>query len=105
MDLLRIAIALPHLGVYGGVRPFLELGNVWQARGHAVSIFIPERAAAREPWIPFAGRVGWLSDLASGSWDVLLSPDPKLFLEAQAPGALRAFYAVLEGAPDEAAAM
>jgi glycosyltransferase involved in cell wall biosynthesis len=35
----------------------------------------------------------------NGTWDVMISPDPDLFLAADAPGALRVFYAVLEGAP------
>ena len=101
---LRIAVALPHLGVYGGIRRFLELGNVWSARGHAVALLLPEGAAAREPWIPFRGRVGDLAELASGAMDVFLSPDPALFTAHEAPGALRAFYSVLEGAPGESGA-
>lgn len=99
MDRLRIAVALPHLGVYGGIRRFLELGNVWAERGHDVALLLPERAAAREPWIPFRGRVGELAELPTLGADVLLSPDPAIFLAAEAPGALRVFYSVLEGAP------
>ena len=98
---LRIAVALPHLGVYGGVRRFLELGNVWVARGHEVSLFLPEGAPARDPWIPFRGRVGALAELRSSRADVFLSPDPALFLSHDAAGALRVFYSVLEGAPRE----
>lgn len=99
MDALRIAVLLPHLGVFGGIRRFFELGRVWSARGHEVALFIPPQAAAAKPWLPFDGRVGTLEDLPQTSWDVLLSPDPVLFLQWKVPGALRAFYAVLEGAP------
>ena len=101
MDPLRIAVALPHLGVYGGVRRFLELGNEWVARGHDVSLLLPEGAGAREPWIPFRGRVGSLAEAATAGADVVLSPDPTLFLAMDAPGALRVFYSVLVGAPRE----
>ncbi len=101
MERLRIAVALPHLGVYGGIRRFLELGNVWTDRGHEVALLLPERAAAREPWIPFRGRVGDLAELPTLGADVLLSPEPALLLEARAPGTLRVFYSVLEGAPRE----
>jgi glycosyltransferase involved in cell wall biosynthesis len=104
MDPIRIAVALPHLGVYGGVRRFLELGNAWAARGHSVALLLPDSAAAREPWIPFRGRVGSLSGLASGAADVYLSPDPALFTAHVPHGALRVFYSVLEGAPGEAEA-
>lgn len=104
MEPLRIAVALPHLGVYGGIRRFLELGNVWAARGHEVSLLLPDGARPREPWIPFGGRVGRMAESAAGA-DVLLSPDPGLFLALEAPGALRVFYSVLEGAPRERAAI
>jgi glycosyltransferase involved in cell wall biosynthesis len=96
---LRIAVALPHFGVYGGVRRFLELGRVWVARGHEVALLTPRASSEERPWLHFAGRVGTLEELRSGRWDVLLSPDPALFLGAEAAGALRVFYAVLEGAP------
>lgn len=101
MGPLRIAVGLPHLGVYGGVRRFLELGNAWEGRGHRVSILLPDGARAREPWIPFRGRVGRLADAAAGGFDAFLSPDPGLFLSHDPPGALRVFYSVLEGAPRE----
>jgi glycosyltransferase involved in cell wall biosynthesis len=96
---LRIAVALPHLGVFGGIRRFLELGRVWAGRGHAVALLIPPDAEAREPWLPFPGSVGSLDRLRSERWDVVLSPEPALFLAAESPGALRVFYAVLERAP------
>jgi len=95
---LRIAVALPHLGVYGGVRRFLELGRIWVARGHEVALLTPPTGGEARPWLRFDGRVGTLEELRPGRWDVVLSPDPALFLRAQAEGALRVFYAVLEGA-------
>ena len=99
MDPLRIAVLLPHLGVYGGIRRFLELGAVWTRRGHDVLIATPRDATAREAWLPFAGRTGDVERVPEERWDVLLSPDPDLFARVAAPGALRVFYAVLEKAP------
>lgn len=104
MDPLRIAILLPHLGVYGGIRRFLELGAVWVARGHDVLLATPRDAGAREAWLPFAGRMGDVERVAEEPWDVLLSPDPDLFRSVDVPGALRVFYAVLEKAPRAEAA-
>jgi glycosyltransferase involved in cell wall biosynthesis len=99
MDPLRIAVLLPHLGVYGGIRRFLELGAVWTRRGHDVLIATPRTAAARDAWLPFAGRTGDVERVPEERWDVLLSPDPDLFVRVATPGALRVFYAVLEKAP------
>ncbi|HEX7078675.1 MAG TPA: glycosyltransferase [Candidatus Eisenbacteria bacterium] len=98
---LRIAILLPHLGVYGGIRRFLELGRVWSARGHDVLLAVPRNASPREAWLPFPGRIGALEEAATGAWDAVLSPDPALFLDAvgAAGRAVRIFYAVLERAP------
>jgi glycosyltransferase involved in cell wall biosynthesis len=101
---LRIAVALPHLGVYGGIRRFLELARVWSAAGHTVAILTPDYrpvpAGRRgEPWLPFGGELGGLERLSAEQWDAFLSPDPGLFLGVESHGALRVFYAVLEKAP------
>lgn len=104
MDRLRIAVALPHLGVYGGVRRFLELGRIWSERGHDVALATPTGDRDAVPWLPFPGRVVSLESLAGERWDVLLSPDPRLFHEVRLQGALRVFYAVLERAPGAVAA-
>ena len=56
-------------------------------------------AEPEEPWLPFGGERGGLERLPAEKWDVLISPDPELFLRAKAGGALRVLYAVLEKAP------
>jgi glycosyltransferase involved in cell wall biosynthesis len=101
MGPFRIALLLPHLGVYGGIRRFLELGRVWCARGNEVVILTPGGPDRDQPWVPFGGRVGSLEELPDLRWDLVLSPDPGLFKSAEAPGALFVFYSVLEGAPRE----
>lgn len=98
MTSLRIAVALPHLEIYGGIRRFLELGRVWIGRGHEVALLTPEARDRETPWLPFPGHLGTFEELRSRRWDVLLSPDPQAFVSVEAPGALRVFYAVLEGA-------
>jgi len=100
MSPLRIALALPHLGVYGGIRRFLELGEIWTRRGHEIAVLVPDPKDAR-PWVPFSGAVLPLAELPLGAWDAFISPAPDLFLACRAPGALRVYYSVLEGAPEE----
>jgi glycosyltransferase involved in cell wall biosynthesis len=97
---LRYALAVPHLGVYGGIRRFLELGEVWTARGLEVAIFVPE-AEGKRPWLPFSGTIRPMRELPLGAWDAVISPDPELFLSGRSPGALRVYYSVLEKAPEE----
>jgi glycosyltransferase involved in cell wall biosynthesis len=104
MSPLRIALALPHLGVYGGIRRFLELGEIWTRRGHEVAILVPDPRGAR-PWVPFSGAILPLAELPLGAWDTILSPAPDLFLQCRSPGALRVYYSVLEGAPEEGRAL
>jgi glycosyltransferase involved in cell wall biosynthesis len=99
MDRLRLAVALPHLGVFGGIRRFLELGRVWTERGHDVTIATPGASRREETWLPFPGRRSTIDDLARERWDAVLSPDPALFRDLHPEGALRVFYAVLEKAP------
>ncbi len=104
MGPLRIALAIPHLGVYGGIRRFLELGETWTRRGHVVALLVSDHSAA-QPWVPFSGAILPLAELPLGAWDVVISPDPELFLSSRAPGALRVYYSVLEGAPEERRAL
>lgn len=99
MDRLRLAVALPHLGVYGGIRRFLELGRVWTERGHTVTIATPGAVRREGTWLPFPGSLSTIDEVERERWDAVLSPDPALFRDLHPEGALRAFYAVLEKAP------
>jgi glycosyltransferase involved in cell wall biosynthesis len=90
--------------VYGGIRRFLELGEVWVKRGHRVAIFVPDPVVTR-PWLPFSGAILPLPELPLGAWDAVISPDPALFQRTRSPGALRVYYSVLEKAPDEGRAL
>src|SRR5262245_54786834 len=65
---MRIALFLPHVGVFGGVRRFVELGNAWSAMGHEVRLFHPE---GRPPdWLPFAGVTHPLAEAAGLASDL-----------------------------------
>jgi glycosyltransferase involved in cell wall biosynthesis len=74
---MRIATFLPHVGVFGGVRRFLELGNAWSASGHEVTLYHPEGVAPG--WLPYRGRVAQLEAAASESSDLAFCADRYTF--------------------------
>ena len=95
---MRIATFLPHAGVFGGVRRFLELGNVWSAAGHAVTLYHPE--GTPPAWLPFSGATRPLADAAGESSDLALCADPHTldaFLAHRS--ATHLYYCVIEGDP------
>jgi glycosyltransferase involved in cell wall biosynthesis len=101
---MRISLFLPHVGVFGGVRRFLELGNTWSAAGHAVTLFHPDG----EPpaWLPFAGATRRLDESSRVEADLALCADPHTFdAFVAAPAAARLYYCVIEGDPGVARAL
>ena len=95
---MRIATFLPHVGVFGGVRRFLELGNEWVALGHEVTLYHP--AGTPAGWLPYSGRVAPLSAAANESSDLAITADPHTYAAFRGHRARHhLYYAVLEGDP------
>jgi glycosyltransferase involved in cell wall biosynthesis len=90
-----IAALLPGLGVFGGVRRFLELGNELVRRGHRYVLYHPQ--GQPPDWLPFRGETRPLAALTGARHQVLLCGEPALlqaFRDARAD--LKLFYCVLE---------
>ena len=101
---MRIALFLPHVGVFGGVRRFIELGNEWSALGHQVTLFHPEGTAPS--WLPFRGRVSPLSAAAGEPADLAVCADPHTYDAFRAMTATtHLYYCVIEGDAGLARAM
>ena len=101
---MRIATFLPHVGVFGGVRRFLELGSEWTAAGHEVTLYHPSGEAPA--WLPYAGRVAPLAAAAADASDLAVTADPHTWPAFRAHRArLHLYYCVLEGDPGVAAAI
>jgi glycosyltransferase involved in cell wall biosynthesis len=101
---MRISLFLPHVGVFGGVRRFVELGNAWRARGHEVTLFHP----AGEPpaWLAFSGSTLPLASARSASADLALCADPHTFAAfAEHEAREHLYYCVLERDPGVALAI
>lgn len=95
---MRIGLFLPHVGVFGGVRRFLELGNEWVALGHAVTLYHPE---GKPPvWLPFRGVTAKLTAAASAESDIAISGDRDTYAAFRGHHATHhIFYCVLESEP------
>ena len=101
---MRIASFLPHVGVFGGVRRYLELGNAWCAAGHEVALYHP--AGTPPSWLPYRGRVAPLAAAADEASDLALCSDPHTFAAFRAHRAgLHLYYCVLEKDPGAARAL
>ncbi len=95
---MRISLFLPHVGVFGGVRRYLELGNAWSALGHAVTLFHP--AGTAPGWLPFMGHVAPLATARDCEADLAFSGDPHTWTAFRAHRSTRhVYYCVLERDP------
>lgn len=93
---MRISSFLPHVGVFGGVRRHLELGNAWVAAGHDVTLFHP----TGEPpaWLPYRGRVRPLAQAADHASDLAVCGDGNVWDAFRAHRSERhLWYCVIEG--------
>ena len=100
---MRIALFLPHVGVFGGVRRYLELGNEWVGAGHDVTLLHPD--GTPPAWLPFAGRTATLAAGTSAS-DLALCGDAVTYAAFRAHDTRRhVYYCVLEGDPGLPAAI
>ena len=101
---MRIGLFLPHVGVFGGVRRYLELGNEWVALGHAVTLYHPE---GKPPaWLPWFGAAAPLSAASRAESDVAIGGDAHTFSNFRAHRARHhVYYCVLEGDPGLSAAL
>ncbi len=101
---MRISLFLPHVGVFGGVRRFVELGNAWSVAGHGVTLLHPD--GGPPAWLHFSGATRPLADAAGVPADLALCADPHTFEAfAAAPAAARVYYCVIEGDPGLARAL
>ena len=98
-----ISLFLPHVGVFGGVRRFIELGNTWTAMGHGVTLFHPE--GTPPGWLPFSGTVRRLEAAAGLASDLAVCADASTFDAFLGHRAARhLYYCVIEGDPAAARA-
>ncbi len=95
---MRIGLFLPHVGVFGGVRRYLELGNEWVTSGQRVTLYHPD--GAPPAWLPFAGETAPLAAASGAESDVAICGDAGTYATFRAHRARHhLYYCVLEGDP------
>src|SRR5688572_14257265 len=66
---MRFGAILPHTLLFGGVKHFLELGNVFEQQGIKFYVFTPEGKPAE--WFNYTGKTEKLSQLSQYTFDLL----------------------------------
>jgi glycosyltransferase involved in cell wall biosynthesis len=95
---MRIGLFLPHVGVFGGVRRYLELGNEWVAMGHVVTLYHSDGSAPA--WLPFFGATAALGAARHTESDLAITGDSQTYPDFRAHRARHhVYYCVLEGDP------
>lgn len=90
---MRFGVLLPHTKLYGGVKRFLELGNVFVAKGHDFCVFTPDGQAPL--WFPYKGRMATFDDLPKAELDALWTTTPSMMpLVLQSKARHKIFYHV-----------
>ncbi len=93
MNQFHIAVILPHCKLFGGVRRFFELGEIFIREGHTMTIFTPD--GLKPDWFEFSGKVEKLTNLHLHSLTLLFTTEP-VFVENMiaANSRLKVFYHV-----------
>ncbi len=93
-------VLVPSVGVFGGVRRFIEIGNELIRRGHRYTLYSPTGEAPA--WLAFAGEAKPLTALGEARHQVLICNDPYVVGDFEKACAdLKLFYFALENIKDE----
>lgn len=101
---MRIALFVPHVGVFGGVRRYLELGNEWVVLGHEVTLYHPE--GTPPVWLPFLGSTAPIRSAVEQCSDLAICGERDNYTEFRRHRATRhLYYCVVESDPGLHAAL
>lgn len=88
-----LGVILPHTKLYGGVKRFLELGNIFVEKGHRFIVFTPDGKAPE--WFDFKGEMMTFKDIETCRLDALWTTTVKFMPMVLSSGAVhKIFYHV-----------
>ena len=89
----KIGVILPNCRLFGGVRRFFELGEIFIQKGHQMYIFTPDGIGP--DWFQFSGTVDKLDNLHQYNLTLLFITEPVFLINlVNAQAALKVFYHV-----------
>ena len=89
----KIGVILPNCRLFGGVRRFFELGEIFIQKGHQMYIFTPDGVGP--DWFQFSGTVDKLDNLHQYNLTLLFITEPVFIINlVNAQAALKVFYHV-----------
>ena len=93
-------VLVPSVGVFGGVRRFIEIGNELVRRGHRYTLYSP--TGESPVWLDFHGEAKPLTALSDARHQVLICNDPYVIGDFEKASAdLKLFYFALENIRNE----
>lgn len=72
---MKIGVLLPHTKLYGGVKRFMELGNIFVAKGHQFYVFTKD--GTPPDWFDFKGTMHTFSQIKEVTLDALFFTEPR----------------------------
>ena len=89
----KIGVILPNCRLFGGVKRFFELGEIFIRKGHQMYIFTPDGIGP--DWFQFSGTVDKLDNLFHYHLTLLFITEPVFLINlVNAQAALKVFYHV-----------
>jgi glycosyltransferase involved in cell wall biosynthesis len=96
---LDFGALVPHVGVFGGVRRLIEIGNALVRRGHRYALY--HQDGTRPEWLEFHGDVRPLAALRDTAHDVVICADAGLAAELESARArAKLYYCVHKNLPE-----
>lgn len=73
---MKISVLIPHMKAFGGVRHFVEVGNILARQGHEYTIYT--ESGQRPDWIAYHGQVQTLAQARAIRHEVVITGDTGL---------------------------
>lgn len=90
---MNIGVVLPHTRLYGGVKRFMELGNIFVEKGHQFYVFTEDGTPPN--WFDFKGKMKTFAQIEDEKLDALFFTEPRYAsLMSKAKAIHKIFYFV-----------